>query len=90
MRSFCIQQQINFKKTNPNFQVLEIKGYDTVSTKADEDDQGLSFELPSRKLRRCFVSRRDDHLNKLAGINRWANHRLCGSGNRLLIRSHAP
>jgi hypothetical protein len=61
------QQNNIFKKQNKDCQVLEISGFNTVSTKADENESALSIELPSRKYRKVNISKKQDCLNKLRG-----------------------
>ena len=67
MSNMNSQQNKNFKKQEKNYKVLEITGFNTVSTKADENESALSIEMPSRKYRKLYISEKQDCLNKLRG-----------------------
>ena len=67
MSNMNSQQNKNFKKQEKNYKVLEIMGFNTVSTKADENESALSIEMPSRKYRKLYISEKQDCLNKLRG-----------------------
>ena len=47
--------------------VLEIKGFNTVSTKADNDDIAISLESPVKKNRKCFITQKEKNYAKLSG-----------------------
>lgn len=67
MRKFCIQQPVDSQKADAHSRGLEIKGRDTASTKADDEDFALSIELPTRKLRRRVASAQEVRLRRLIG-----------------------
>jgi hypothetical protein len=57
---------INFNKANKSPELLDIKGFNTVSTKAEEADNALDIEQPKKYQRNCYVSRREKIIFQLS------------------------